>query len=143
MSKINQWKEQYREIMEAFLELRDQFEGSEVVFDNMIGQITMGDMIHYTKMYELENLSCQMSNAYDAGLDFIYEVDQDSLIRVCDDQELQEAFYSVFFKSGTQLILGFYNTQEMLEDGSDEAVSITVGQDEYYTPFSHLENLIV
>ena len=84
-----------------------------------------------------------MSNAYDAGLDFIYEFDQESLISVWDDQELQEAFYSVFFKSGTQLILGFYNTQEMLEDGSDEAVSITVGQDEYYTPFSHLENLIV
>ena len=142
MSKINQWKEEYREIMEAVLELRDRFEGSEIVFDNMIGQITIADTIHYSKMSELEDLSLQMSNAYDAGLDFIYEIDQDLQVRVCDDQELQEVFYNVFFKSGTQLILSFYNTQEMLEDGSDEAISITVGQDDYYTPFSFLENLI-
>ena len=142
MSKINQWKEEYREIMEAFLELRDQFEGSEMVFDNMIYQIEIDRTVSYCLADKANDLRSQLEDANSEGLEFIFNVDSDKVIRVFSDSELVGEPFIILLNEGDQLILNLYDTETCQLDGTCEAVEIVCGNETYYMSYSNLEELI-
>ena len=142
MSKINQWKEEYREIMEAILELRDQFEGSEMVFDNMVYQIEIDRTVAYCRSDMVDDLKSQLDDVNTYGLEFILTVDYDTLIHVYSDSELVGEPFPILLNEGDELILTSYGTQTCLLDGTCEAIEIVYGDDTYYMAYSNLEELI-